>query len=89
MKTNGFHLEDLGFKDENKIRLLLAVVVFCYCLAIHQGLKYDKAIRGNHYKDGTIYRQVSIFRNGLDWLAAVTTQIALFLDYLIKPFNLY
>lgn len=88
MKTNGFHLEELGFKEQNKTRLLLSVVVFCYCLAIHEGIKYDKTIRRNHYQDGTIYRQVSIFRNGLDWLAAVTTQIALFLDYLIKEFML-
>jgi hypothetical protein len=86
MKTNGFHLEELGFKDEHKIRLLLSIVVFCYCLAIHQGFKYDKGIRRNHYKDGSVYRHVSVFRNGLDWLAAISRDIVVFLDYLIKEF---
>jgi hypothetical protein len=84
MKSNGFHLEELGFKDENKIRLLLALVVFCYCLAIHEGLKFDKYVARKHYKDGSLYRQVSVFRNGLDWLAVIVTDIVLFLDYLVK-----
>lgn len=84
MKTNGFHLEELGFKNENKIRLLLSILVFCYCLAIHEGLKYDKQLRRNHYKNGTVYRQVSIFRNGLDWLAAISIDMVTFLDYVYK-----
>lgn len=84
MKSNGFHLEELGFKDENKIRLLLSILVFCYCLAIHEGLKYDKVLRRNHYKNGSVYRQVSVFRNGLDHLAAISTDIVTFLDYLCK-----
>lgn len=84
MKSNGFHLEELGFKDENKIRLLLSILVFCYCLAIHEGLKYDKYVRCNHYKNGSVYRQVSVFRNGLDWLAAISRDIVTFLDYLSK-----
>jgi hypothetical protein len=84
MKSNGFHLEELGFKDENKIRLLLSILVFCYCLAIHEGLKHDKDLRHNRYKNGTVYRQVSVFRNGLDHLAVISTDIVTFLDYLFK-----
>lgn len=84
MKSNGFHLEELGFKDENKIRLLLSILVFCYCLAIHEGLKYDQQLRRNHYKNGSVYRQVSVFRNGLDWLAVISTDMVTFLDYVYK-----
>ena len=45
MKTNGFNIEDLSFKDKDKIRLLLAVVIVAYCWSIHQGLKFDKTVK--------------------------------------------
>ncbi len=84
MKSNGFDLEQLGFKDPNKTRLLLAVVVLAYCLSVHQGLKFDQQVPRKKYADGTRHRAVSVFRNGLDQLSGQAYKLVLFLDYLIK-----
>jgi transposase len=43
MKSNGFNMEDLNLKSDNKIMLMMAVVVFTYALAIKEGiLRYLK-----------------------------------------------
>jgi hypothetical protein len=84
MKSNGFDMEQLGFKDPDKTRLLLAVVVLAYCLSVHQGLKFDKKVPQKTYANGTRHRAVSVFRNGLDLLSGQVFQLVLFLEYLIK-----
>ena len=82
MKSNGFEVEDLSFKDKNKIRLLLAVVILAYCLSIHQGLKADKTVKRKRYANQTTARAVSVFRNGLDQLYSQVFQLTLFLEFI-------
>lgn len=84
MKSNGFDLEDLSFRDKDKIRLLLAVVVVAYCLSIHQGLKFDKTVKRKKYPNQTTARAVSVFRNGLDHLSSHVYQLVLFLDFICR-----
>lgn len=84
MKSNGFDVEELSFKDKDKIRLLLAVVMVAYCLSIHQGLKFDKTVKRKKYVNQTTARTVSVFRNGLDQLSSQIYQLALFLDFISR-----
>jgi len=39
LKSNGFNLEDLNFRQDSKICLMVALVVMAYVLSIQQGLE--------------------------------------------------
>jgi Transposase DDE domain len=80
LKTNGFDLEELGFKDRRKIRLLLAVVIAAYVLAIREGLKSFKSIPRKTYASGKQYLAQSVFTKGLDNLTRYTANFVLFLE---------
>lgn len=85
LKTNGFNLEDMNLKKDNKIMLMVAVVIVTYALAIKEGvLKYlQKQIRMKHYKNGKVYLEMSIFRKGLEVLDGVLNGLSKFIRYLI------
>jgi hypothetical protein len=80
LKSNGFDLEDLGFKNRRKIRLLLAIVIGAYVLAIQEGLKDFKKVPRKTYADGKQYPAQSVFTKGLDNLTRVTLNFGLFLE---------
>lgn len=84
LKSNGFEVEDLSFKDPDKIRLLLAVVIVAYSVSIHQGLKFDKTMKRKKYANQSSTRAVSVFRNGLDQLSSQVYQLVLFLDFICR-----
>ena len=64
LKSNGFNLEKLNVKGENRRRLVISILVFAYAISIMEGMKdYDK-IRIIKDKKGKEYKEVSIFRNG-------------------------
>lgn len=85
LKTNGFNLEALNLKNDNKIMLMVAVVAITYALAIKEGiLKYiQKQIAIKHYKNGKKYFEISIFRKGLEVLEGVINGLWKFIRYLI------
>jgi len=71
LKSNGFHLEDLNFKDSEKIKLMMAIVTFLYALCVQQGLliySVHKKSDFKKYKDGRITLAVSVFRKGISIL---------------------
>lgn len=69
IKEKGFRLEQINFKQTEKIRLMVAIVSICYALCLTQGLidyskkksrmKYDK-------KAQKYYPRVSIFSKGFE-----------------------
>lgn len=92
LKTNGFNIEDIGFKKIHKLQFLIAVVIVIYILAICKGLIADKKDKTKSkwkvYKSGSISRATSIFRKGLFILKAAINNIRLmrtFLSALSSP----
>ena len=84
LKTNGFNLEDMNLKNDNKIMLMVAVVIITYALAVKEGvLKYlQKQIRMKCYKNGNVYLEMSIFRKGLEVLESKLNGFSRFIRYL-------
>ena len=66
LKTNGFNLEDGNLKNDNKIELLMAMVVLAYVIAVKEGSIVIKKIPIKKYKNGTAYLSISIFRKGYE-----------------------
>lgn len=84
LKSNGFDLQKMNLKEENKIQLMMAIVIFSYALSINQGLKeYDKVLCKT-YKNGTVYKVVSVFKKGLQEINLVCLSFENFIQYLIK-----
>ena len=64
----------INFKNNEKIVLMIALVVLAYTFSVLEGLK-KKQVRDlkKKYKDGSCYSAISVFREGL---AIVTAYIA-------------
>lgn len=73
-KLKGFDLESIGFKEEAKIRLMVAICAVCYVLCLIQGdiayatkaarVKLDKATNKT-------YKRVSVFTKGYERLEQI------------------
>lgn len=85
LKTNGFQIEDIGFKKIHKLQFLIAVIIVVYILAICKGIIGDKKntnkSKWKTFKGGRVTRAVSIFRQGLFELKATY--------YNLKRFKLF
>ena len=80
LKSNGFDLESLHVQKAYKVRMMMALMVLAYTLAVCYGLQHYKrriAIK----KHG--YAEMSIFRYGLDKWQNHLQSFETFLDYLI------
>ena len=86
LKSNGFNLESVRLQDENKVRLLMALVVFAYCLAIHFGLKHFAKVKLKKYPNGETHPVISVFRWGLDLLELQCNGVAQFYQFLHQQF---
>ena len=82
MKSNGFQLEALNLKGKSRTQLLMAVAVFAYALAIHEGLKTFHKVPTKTYSDGSQAKAESIFRLGINKLAVIATSLVDFTKYL-------
>lgn len=87
LKTNGFHLESMNFKQTAKIELLLAVVVFTYVLSVKAGEAVSDQIGRKTYPNGTNSPAQSLFKKGLDVLNATLLVFEQFMDYLLGIFK--
>jgi hypothetical protein len=100
LKTNGFNLENANLKDDLKIELLMAVVVFAYVVAIKEGLLKMNTIKLKQYRNGKTYLSTSVFRTGYSILQSICKTINQFIQYmesliildplkskLVNPFN--
>lgn len=82
LKSSGFHLEELNLKGKAKCKLLMAIAVFSYIIAINEGLKdYDK-VPIKTYKDQTQAKEKSVFRNGMDKIIKYIAETITFYQYL-------
>jgi Transposase DDE domain len=86
LKTNGFNIEDIGFKKIHKLQFLIAVIIVVYILAICKGMFVDKKnktkSKWKNYKSGLITRATSIFRTGLFELKAAYYNLRLLTKFL-------
>ena len=86
LKSNGFNVEAMNFEKDNKIQLMIGVVIIAYVLAIREGiLKHCKnPISVKKYANGKTYLSVSIFRTGLEILDQLILTVKSILMYLIN-----
>jgi len=88
LKSNGFNLEALNFKQSEKIKLMMAIVCFLYALCIHQGLIEYRVFKKSDfkkYKNGKITLAISIFRKGKSIIAGKFYHFKSLLKDKIKP----
>jgi Transposase DDE domain len=83
LKSNGFNLEELGFANPNKVRLMLCIVIACYVLCVCEGIKKIKKKAKKMKKDGKQNR-ISIFHQGYEIVNLKAQKIVLFLDWLLN-----
>lgn len=87
LKSNGFELEALNFKDSEKIKLMMAMVVFLYVLCLNEGwLRYTHKKKSDwkKYQDGKVSLAASIFKKGLSYAKGKFNDLASFFKYLSK-----
>ena len=86
LKTNGFNLEDMHFRDNRKIELMMALVTMAYCLSIGVASKKiaQKAIPTKKYANGKIYPVESLFRKGLAEIQRYIFNLWQFFELLAK-----
>ena len=84
MKSNGFDLESINLEDKNRTRLLIALLVLAYTISILEGLKQYKKIPYKKYKNQTQYKQVSVFREGIDRIVLICNDFKKLCRYIIE-----
>ena len=88
LKSNGFNLEDINFKNSLKIELMMAILVFLFVLCIRQGfIAYQKSKKSDYkqfIKNGEKFKTlaVSIFRKGIAYLENLFYDINSFIRFL-------
>lgn len=87
LKSNGFDLQKMGLKKPLKVQLLMAMVVFAYCISIHLGIKQGKKVRFKIYPDGAKYPEISAFRLGIDLIDQTARDKLHFLTFLEQIFK--
>lgn len=91
LKSNGFNIEDINLKVDDKIELMMGVLAVVYIMAVREGLISHKLkpIPMKKYKDGKIYLSISIFRMGMAIIQTLfmkTNQLIHYIEHLLKPF---
>jgi len=81
LKTQGFHIEDLNFKDEGKIMLLIAIVVMAYVLSLNEAFE-NGSLKQKLYRNASRSMAISYFRQGISRLRRHVQSLALFIRYL-------
>ena len=92
LKSNGFDLEALNFKEPDKIKLMMGIVVFLYVMCLGQGWLQYKTMKKSDwkkYKDGTVYLAVSVFRKGLPYVTAKMMNLKSFIQFLAQSLRGY
>jgi len=86
LKTNGFDIEAMNFKNDQKIELMMGVVAMTYAVAIREGIlsHISKPIKMKKYKNGKVYMEISIFRKGLEIMEAKLIGTTNFVRYLCR-----
>lgn len=84
LKTNGFNIEDINLKVDEKIELMMGILSMVYIMAVREGLLSHKRkpIPLKKYKDGKIYLSISIFRLGMAIIQSFLKKIDKFFEYI-------
>lgn len=84
LKTNGFNLEDINLKIDEKIELMMSILALIYLIAIREGLLRHKLkpIPFKKYKNEKKYLSISIFRMGLAIIQPLFMKIYSLFDYI-------
>ena len=85
LKSNGFNMEEMGLKNPDKVKLMIAILVFLYVLCIREGIEKTKKSTSNiwkKYKNGKKTLAVSFFRKGLSWVQLQFSDLRSFIRYL-------
>jgi transposase len=84
LKTNGFNIEDINLKADEKIELMMGVLAMVYIIAVTEGLLKNKRkpIPLKKYKNGKLYLSISIFRLGMAIVQAIFTKIKKLFEYI-------
>ena len=69
LKSNGFNLQRVNFKNPVKIGLLIAVIVFAYVLYLLEGIQQRKQIKTKRYRSGQSGPAQSFFKRGIQALS--------------------
>jgi hypothetical protein len=81
-----FNLEDLNFRQDSKICLMVALVVMAYVLSIQQGLE-NKVYTKKIYKNKPSRLAISYFRQGLSIIKATIWSLKRFIGVLNDIFK--
>lgn len=84
-KSNGLHIEDLNFKNQRKVRLVIALLISAYILCITEGIAHLKKIPKK--KKGNLSLYYSIFAKGYQVMAKGLNDFVLFLECINQKFN--
>ena len=82
----GVNLEDLNFRQDSKICLMVALVVMAYVLSIQQGLE-NKVDKKKIYKTKPSRLAISYFRQGLSIVKAKVWTLKMFISVLNDIFK--
>lgn len=85
LKSNGFDLEKMNLGSVKRRRLLMAVVVLAYIIAVVEGLKDYKDVVPfkTHGSQGRVYRAISLFRHGIDRILQNAVRLPQFVAYFV------
>lgn len=86
LKSNGFNIEDINLKVDDKIELMMGVLAMVYIMAIKEGLLSHKLkpIPFKKYSNGKKYLSLSIFRMGLAIIQTLFTKTNELVDYILN-----
>ena len=84
--TGGINLEDLNFRQDSKICLMVALVVMAYVLSIQQGLE-NKVEKKKIYRNKPSQLAISYFRQGLSIVKAKVWSLRMFIGVLNDIFK--
>jgi transposase len=89
LKSNGFNIKAMNFKDDRKIELMMGIVVTAYAIAIREGLieQFRKPFFIKKYKCGKQYAAISVFRKGIEMVEIFLKHASALVLYLFAVFN--
>jgi len=87
LKTNGFQLEEMHFKNDLKIEFMMAITVLAYCLSIFHAIQKvePEKIKLKHFKKQNMkYKEQSVFRIGLSLLMQAAFSLEVFCRIVLR-----
>lgn len=87
LKSNGFHVEELGVQHWAKIRLLVVIIVVLYVICVAEGFRQYHRLRPKKKELGNFQPRESVFRKGYSGVVNQLSSIEHFLDWLMKQLS--